>query len=114
MGDLVNCTDQVTNCSVYHAVVSTSCPVSTRALGSSKARVLHYVIHGPQPAAGETLALTRRETAAKRHAIEAYRSQTLVIGDFLRAFETGRERFVEGEPWPQPACWCRGENLATP
>ena len=86
----------------------------TRALGSSKARVLHYVIHGPQPAAGETLALTRRETAAKRHAIEAYRSQTLVIGDFLRAFETGRERFVEGEPWPQPACWCRGENLATP
>jgi len=86
----------------------------TRALGSSKARVLHYVIHGTPPAAGEALTLTPRELAEKRRAIEAYRSQTLVIGDFMRAFETGRELFVEGEPSPSPACWCRGENVATP
>ena len=86
----------------------------TRALGSSHARVLHYVIHGPQPAAGEALTLTRRETAAKRRAIETYRTQTLVIGDFMRTFESGRELFVEGEPSRLAACWCRGENVATP
>jgi LmbE family N-acetylglucosaminyl deacetylase len=86
----------------------------TRALGSSKARVLHYVIHGAQPAAGEALTLGHREAAAKRRAVEGFRSQTLVIGDFMRTFETGRELFVEGESSPPPACWCRGENVATP
>lgn len=47
-------------------------------------------------------------------ALDAYRSQMLVIGEFMRMFETGRETFVEGEPSPSPACWCRGENIATP
>ena len=86
----------------------------TRALGASHARVLHYVIHGKQPESVETLALSPREAEKKRRAIEAYRTQTLVIGDFMRTFETGRELFVEGEPMLMPACWCRGENIATP
>ncbi len=87
----------------------------TRALGTSPgARVLHYVIHGQQPQSASSLALTRREAAAKRRAIEAYRTQTLVIGRFMRGFENGRELFVEGEPSPVPPCWCRGENVGTP
>ena len=87
----------------------------TRALGDpGAARVLHYVIHGRQPDRGEALALTKREVATKRRAIEAYRSQTLVIGDFMRSFENGRELFVEDDPSPAPACWCRGENIAKP
>jgi len=86
----------------------------TRALGVSHARVLQYVIHGKQPEQVDTLALSSREAQKKRHAIEAYRTQTLVIGDFMRTFERGRELFVEGEPASMPACWCRGENIATP
>ncbi|HZP47674.1 MAG TPA: PIG-L family deacetylase [Vicinamibacterales bacterium] len=87
----------------------------TRALGDRpSARVLHYVIHGRQPDRAEALALTRRETAAKRRAIEAYRSQTLIIGDFMRKFENGRELFVEDDPSPLPPCWCRDENIAKP
>ncbi len=87
----------------------------TRALGDRpSARVLHYVIHGRQPDRAEQLALTRQEAAAKRRAIEAYRSQTLIIGDFMRTFENGRELFVEDDPSPLPPCWCRGENIAKP
>ncbi len=87
----------------------------TRALGDSPSvRVLHYVIHGRQPDRAEALALTKRESAAKRRAIEAYRSQTLVIGSFMRTFENGRELFVEDDPSPSPPCWCRDENIAKP
>ena len=86
----------------------------TRALGTAAPRVLRYVIHGRQPAAAAVLTLTRREADAKRRAIEAYRSQTLVIGDFMRSFETRQERYVDEAQSPQPACWCRGENIAKP
>jgi LmbE family N-acetylglucosaminyl deacetylase len=85
-----------------------------RALGDSRARVLHYVIHGRAPANAEALTLTPREAAAKRRAIERYHTQLLVIGSFMRAFETNRELFVEGEPSPRSACWCAGENIASP
>jgi LmbE family N-acetylglucosaminyl deacetylase len=95
------------HCSTHRFVI--------RALGDApSARVLRYVIHGRQPDRAEALVLNRREAAAKRRAIESYRTQTLVIGAFMRTFENGRELFVEEEPSPPPACWCRGENIAKP
>lgn len=115
---------------------------TTRALEMAERRhpaiqptVLHYVIHaGTWPASHEAparrhlappapyragaewraLALKPAEAAAKRRAIEAYRTQTLVMGTFLRAFEDDNELFIEDEPAREPACWCHGENIAKP
>jgi LmbE family N-acetylglucosaminyl deacetylase len=96
-------------------------------------RVLHYILHYPQwPAAGsieqpieppvfgharewdwKTLPLTGAERAAKRHALAAYRSQMLVMADFLGAFDRPNELFIEGEPAAAFPCWCNGENIST-
>lgn len=116
-----------------HLFVTRALAIAHRPAGAAAPRVLHYVIHSgrwPLPAAPgrpieppsrvrsatdwQSLTLTRRERAAKRRAIEAYRTQTLVMGRFMRAFEAGNELFVEGEPPRPPACWCRGDNIATP
>jgi LmbE family N-acetylglucosaminyl deacetylase len=100
-------------------------------------RVLHYLIHYPgwpqasapnaESHAGmplsslkagddrwETLALTEAEQAAKHHALESYRTQTIVMAEFLAAFERPYELFTEGEPPVSAACWCGSENIATP
>ena len=95
-------------------------------------RVLHYVLHyptwpdaiagdglqtpPPNGHAGEwqwrTLALTASELATKRHALDAYRSQMLIMADFLKSFERPNELFIEGEPPAPFPCWCNGDNIA--
>jgi LmbE family N-acetylglucosaminyl deacetylase len=101
--------------------------------GMPRPPVLHYLIHfGAWPttlAAGAPLdppttfptgdgvwravALTPAEAARKREALAAYKTQALVIADFVAAFSRQGELFLEGEPAPTPACWCGGENIAT-
>jgi LmbE family N-acetylglucosaminyl deacetylase len=101
-------------------------------------RVLHYLVHYRQwpteesvgaPPSGaslvppssvpddwnwKTLALTRAERSAKTLSLQAYRSQMLVMADFLRAFDRPNELFTEGEPSERTACWCAGVNIAAP
>jgi LmbE family N-acetylglucosaminyl deacetylase len=101
--------------------------------GMPRPAVFHYLIHfGPWPTtlapgtpldppptfpSGDgvwrTVALTEGEAARKQHALSAYKSQMLVIGDLVAAFSRRGELFLDGEPEPAPACWCRGENIAT-
>jgi N-acetyl-1-D-myo-inositol-2-amino-2-deoxy-alpha-D-glucopyranoside deacetylase len=96
--------------------------------------VLHYLIHfrawplslrpdaalEPPPSfpaedgTWRTLALTPVEAERKQKALSAYRTQTAVIGDLVAAFTRASEVFLAGEPSPTPACWCGGENIATP
>jgi hypothetical protein len=95
--------------------------------------VLHYVLHYPEwPPAGraggpidppsfghsgewnwKTLPLTAAERTNKRHALDAYRSQMLVMADFLTAFDRPNELFIDGEPPTPFPCWCNGENIST-
>jgi LmbE family N-acetylglucosaminyl deacetylase len=97
-------------------------------------RVLHYILHYPEWPSGEkvdaplepplrvrpdewswkTLTLTSAERAAKGRALNAYRSQMLIMADFLRSFERPNELFIEGEPPRPTACWCGGANIVTP
>jgi LmbE family N-acetylglucosaminyl deacetylase len=100
-------------------------------------RVLHYFIHyrGWPTAEAEasdapleppssmladtsswrTLALTAAERTAKGRALDAYRSQMLVMRDFLRAFERPNELFIESEPARPIPCWCEGGvNITAP
>jgi LmbE family N-acetylglucosaminyl deacetylase len=98
-------------------------------------RVLHYVIHLPgwpavdragaplEPPSSmlgdewswRTLTLTPAERTAKALALGAYRSQLLVMGDFLTGFERPNELFIQGEPSRPIPCWCsNGENIAAP
>jgi LmbE family N-acetylglucosaminyl deacetylase len=99
--------------------------------GPRPPRVLHYIIHyrtwpmvdSPAeplaPPSGSlmeqwqwrTLTLTDAERTAKRLALDAFRSQMLVMPDFLRAFERPNELFIEGEPLRPVPCWCGGENI---
>jgi LmbE family N-acetylglucosaminyl deacetylase len=94
--------------------------------------VLHYIIHYPQWPSTEqpdgrlepplsvrteewgwrTLPLTSAERTVKGLALDAFRSQRLVMPDFLRAFERPNELFIEGEPSQPIPCWCGGENIA--
>jgi LmbE family N-acetylglucosaminyl deacetylase len=100
--------------------------------GMPRPSVLHYLIHfgawptTPAPGAPldpphafpsgdgvwRTVALTPAEIARKREALAAYKTQALVIADLVAAFSRRSELFLEGEPEPSPACWCRGENIA--
>jgi LmbE family N-acetylglucosaminyl deacetylase len=97
-------------------------------------RVLHYIIHYPQwPSAEQadgrlepplsvrteewnwrTLTLTSPERTAKSVALDTFRSQRLVMPDFLSAFERSKELFIEGEPSQPIPCWCGDENIADP
>jgi LmbE family N-acetylglucosaminyl deacetylase len=98
-------------------------------------RVLHYIIHYQDwPTAGKadrpleppsslladqsswrTLTLTSAERAAKGRALDAYRSQMLVMRDFLRSFERPNELFIESEPSRPIPCWCEGgKDIAAP
>jgi LmbE family N-acetylglucosaminyl deacetylase len=98
-------------------------------------RVLHYIIHFRrwptegkaettlEPPSGvladewnwSTLTLTSAERTAKGLALDAYRSQMLVMQDFLRAFDRPNELFIQGEPAQPIPCWCSGgENIAAP
>ena len=100
--------------------------------GMRPPRILHYVLHYPtwpdaiagdglqtppqNGHAGEwqwrSLALTPNELTTKRHALDAYRSQQLVMADFMKAFERSNELFIEGEPPAPFPCWCNGDNIA--
>jgi LmbE family N-acetylglucosaminyl deacetylase len=98
-------------------------------------RVLHYIIHYRQWPTAEkadapleppssmladesswrTLNLTSAERTAKGHALDAYRSQMLVMRDFMRAFERPNELFIESEPSRPIPCWCEGgKDIAAP
>lgn len=59
-----------------------------------------------------TLPLTPAETGIKRRTIDAYPSQILAIGRFLRAFKRPNELFLEGQAAPVP-CWCDDTHVAT-
>jgi LmbE family N-acetylglucosaminyl deacetylase len=102
-------------------------------LGQPRPTVLHYLIHYgtwplslPPDAAlvppasfpaddgvWRTLELTPSESARKKAALSAYKSQMAVIGELVAAFRRRAEVFLGGEPAATPACWCRGENIAT-
>ena len=96
-------------------------------------RLLHFILHYPDwPAGGDvdaplappsgghagdwvwsTLPLTAAERSVKSHALDAYRSQVMVMADFFKAFERPNELFIEGDaPAPFP-CWCNGQNIST-
>ena len=99
------------------------------AAGRRPPRVLHYIVHYPkwltmerasaQPASSarsgdwhwETLRLTSAEQTGKRLALEAFRSQMLVMPEFLRTFEQSREVFIEGEPTQPVWCWCGSDFI---
>ncbi|HEY6214729.1 MAG TPA: PIG-L family deacetylase [Vicinamibacterales bacterium] len=78
----------------------------------------HYVIHraagSGDAARATTLTLTAAERSAKTRAIEAYRSQTAVMADFMRSFERPDETFVIGDRETPAPCWCSGRNIAPP
>ena len=95
--------------------------------GLGPPRVLHYIIHYPawpttgkaeaplEPPSGmqtgerwKTLTLTPAERTAKGQALDADRSQMLVMRDFMRAFERPNELFIESEPSRPIPCWCEG------
>ena len=118
-----------------HRFVAAALALARRHHPSIHPRELHYLIHfGEWPtttavvnhaelqpplrfrasAGWRTLRLTDREAAAKRRALDAYRTQTMVIGAFMRGFENDNELFIEGEPAAPPPCWCAGENIAPP
>jgi LmbE family N-acetylglucosaminyl deacetylase len=94
-------------------------------------RVLHYILHYPgwpassnghapiEPPGGRaqewqwlTLPLTPAEQTIKQRALNAYRSQTLVMLDFFKSFERSNELFIEGEPLAPFPCWCAGDNIS--
>jgi LmbE family N-acetylglucosaminyl deacetylase len=98
-------------------------------------RVLHYLIHyrdwptdeqagAPleppsnllaDESSWRTLTLTSAERTAKGRALDAYRSQMLVMRDFMRAFERPNELFIESEPSRPIPCWCEGgKDIAAP
>ncbi|MGH9143557.1 MAG: PIG-L deacetylase family protein [Vicinamibacterales bacterium] len=100
--------------------------------GVRQPRLLHYVLHYPTwpaqpgddkpqspPIGGHadewqwrSLALTAAERAGKGRALDAYRSQMLVMADFLASFRRSNELFIEGEPASALPCWCNGENIS--
>jgi LmbE family N-acetylglucosaminyl deacetylase len=106
----------------------------TREHRLARPRLLQYLVHADRwPAVDEspdsplsspttaaapeqnwrTLALTAEENAAKRRALDAYATQTLVMGSFFRAFARPNELFLEGRALTQPKCWCDDTTVAT-
>ena len=89
--------------------------------------MLHYPTW-PDPIAGEARRRRRRPDAPsngdgvrwrdteraryKRHALDAYRSQQLVMAAFIKEFERSNQLFIEGEPPAPFPCWCNGDNIA--
>jgi hypothetical protein len=66
-------------------------------------------------ASWRTLDLTTAERTAKGHALDAYRSQMLVMRDFMLAFERPNELFIASEPSRPIPCWCEGgKDIAAP
>ncbi len=63
-------------------------------------------------ASWRSLTLTAAERKAKGRALDAYRSQMLAIGPFIKAFERVNELFVDGDPETIAPCWCRGADIA--
>jgi LmbE family N-acetylglucosaminyl deacetylase len=91
-------------------------------------RMLHYLVHFPDwPAPDDasvlpsrvldrgwvwtSLRLTPREQAGKQAALDLFKSQALVMPEFLNAFVRSSELFTEGEPTLPVPCWCSGENI---
>lgn len=94
--------------------------------------VLHYLIHfgawpgdlpsrdgltlparlAPDATRWRTLPLTPRESAIKRRALAAYKSQVLAIAPLFDALERTNELFAVGDPDRVAACWCAGEDIA--
>ena len=94
-------------------------------------RLLHYILHYPdwpcrrnrchrwrrpggraQEWTWSILPLTAVEADIKPRALNAYRSQMLVMPDFFKSFEGPNELFIEGDP-PSPfPCWCNGDNIS--
>lgn len=95
------------------------------ARGLRRPAVLNYLIHhsgwpgstavlGPSSGGWRVLRLTASERETKKHAIESYRSQVIVMADFLRSFDRTEELFVAGDDQSvPPPCWCGGENIAS-
>jgi LmbE family N-acetylglucosaminyl deacetylase len=97
--------------------------------GTGTPRVLHYLVHFPEwPAADgsvlpsrvlergwvwTSLRLTSREQAGKQAALDFFKSQALVMPEFLNAFVRSSELFIEGEPALPIPCWCSGENITS-
>jgi len=102
------------HCATHMFVHESLAAAATR--GARMPIVAHYVIHQVSHRADMSrfvrLPLTAAERAAKRRAIEAYRSQTTVMAGFMRSFETPDERFAIGERNPPAPCWCGGRNIA--
>jgi LmbE family N-acetylglucosaminyl deacetylase len=126
---LPHCGDQHPDHCATHLLVHQAL---SRALdaGGRAPRLLHYILHYPDwPSLGDadtlappggratdwiwsTLVLTNAERVRKAHALDAYRSQMLVMADFMKAFVRPNELFIEGDP-PSPfPCWCDGDNIA--
>jgi len=100
------------------------------ARGLRPPRVLHYLVHFPNwptPVAGTplpdegiargwawtSLALTPDERMQKQSALGEFRSQELVMQEFLSSFAGASELFIDGEPPLPIPCWCSGENITT-
>jgi LmbE family N-acetylglucosaminyl deacetylase len=67
----------------------------------------------PEEGDWRSLTLTSEEAARKARALDAYPTQQLIIGDFLKAFVRPNELFLEGRPTTAPECWCDETNVAT-
>jgi LmbE family N-acetylglucosaminyl deacetylase len=100
---------------------------------SQHPRELGYLIHYDQwpPASGagsdlrppatfpsaegrwSSFALEPHEMVAKKRALLAYSSQTMVIGRFMMGFSRANELFLEGKPASRPECWCDATVVAT-
>jgi len=60
-----------------------------------------------------TLVLTPDEKAAKRRALDAYATQTLMMGSLFRAFARPNELFLEGHGMAASKCWCDDTTVAS-
>jgi LmbE family N-acetylglucosaminyl deacetylase len=106
----------------------------TRTHRLARPRLLQYLVHADRwPAVDEppdsplsspttvaasaqswrTLALTPEERAAKRRALDAYATQTLVMSSFFRAFARPNELFLEGRGMARAKCWCDDTTSAS-
>ncbi len=110
-----------------HLLVHQALAVALQSDGGTP-RVLHYLVHFPDwPVADgsvlpsrvldggwfwTSLRLTPREQAGKHEALDLFKSQALVMPEFLNAFVRSSELFTEGEPTLPIPCWCSGENIA--
>jgi LmbE family N-acetylglucosaminyl deacetylase len=106
----------------------------TREHRLARPRLLQYLVHADRwPAVDEppdsplsspatagtpernwrTLLLTPEEKAAKRRALDAYATQTLMMGSLFRAFARPNELFLEGRGTAPSKCWCDDTTVAS-